>query len=241
MLMYVYSGEMIIQQKGLEDHVIKAGECFFVRKDHRVVFTKQPSETGQFNCITIWLKRNFLRNYYQNMDKDSIPKSVLPLEKSIMILTHTPSIKSLFLSLLPYFEEKIAPEKELIDLKMQEALISLLKLDKSFYPTLFDFTEPWKIDILDFLNENYTYDLTIEEIAAYTGRSLATFKRDFKRISELPPQKWLIHKRLQKAYELIKYEGQKVTDVCYDVGFKNRSHFSMAFKKVYGFSPANIS
>jgi len=239
LLMYIYSGEMLIQQRGIEDQVIKAGECFFVRKDHRVVFTKRPSETGQFNCITIWLKRNLLRDYYRKMEKDSIPATASPFENSVLILTHTSSIKSLFLSMLPYFEEKTAPIKELIDLKMQEAVISLLKIDKCFYPTLFDFTEPWKIDILDFLNENYTDDLTMEEITAYTGRSLATFKRDFKKISTLSPQKWLIRKRLQKAYELIK-EGQKVTDVCFDVGFKNRSHFSMAFKKEYGFSPANV-
>ena len=239
LLMYIYSGEMLIQQRGLEDQVIKAGECFFVRKDHRVVFTKRPSETGQFNCITFWLKRNFLRSYYQKMEKENIPTTVSPFDNSVVTLTNIPSIKSLFISMLPYFEAKAAPAKELIDLKMQEAVISLLKIDKCFFPTLFDFTEPWKIDIFDFLNENYMDDLTMEEIAAYTGRSLATFKRDFKKISTLSPQKWLIQKRLQKAYELIK-EGQKVTDVCFDVGFKNRSHFSMVFKKEYGFSPANI-
>lgn len=35
-----------------------------------------------------------------------------------------------------------------------------------------------EIDILDYLNENYMYDLSMGEIASYTGRSLATFKRD---------------------------------------------------------------
>ncbi len=31
------------------------------------------------------------------------------------------------------------------------------------------------------MNENYMYEFSMEEIAHYTGRSLATFKRDFKR------------------------------------------------------------
>ncbi|WP_407032619.1 helix-turn-helix transcriptional regulator [Polluticaenibacter yanchengensis] len=35
-------------------------------------------------------------------------------------------------------------------------------------------------------------DLTMEQIASFTGRSLVTFKRDFKKISSLTPQKWLI-------------------------------------------------
>lgn len=38
-------------------------------------------------------------------------------------------------------------------------------IDKTFYPTLFDFTEPWKIDILDYLEDNYMFDLSIEQIA----------------------------------------------------------------------------
>ena len=46
---------------------------------------------------------------------------------------------------------------------------------------LFDFSTPWKMDILDFMNENYMYEFTLEELAHYTGRSLATFKRDFKK------------------------------------------------------------
>jgi AraC-like DNA-binding protein len=128
----------------------------------------------------------------------------------------------------------------MIDLKMQEGVLSLLTIDKAFFPTLFDFAEPWKIDILDFLNENYADDLTLEEIASYTGRSLATFKRDFKKISDLTPQKRLISKRLQKAHELLTDGNKKITEVCFDVGFKNRSHFTIAYKKHYGVTPGKL-
>lgn len=102
---------------------------------------------------------------------------------------------------------------------------------------LFDFTEPWKIDIMEFLEENYMYELSMEEIASYTGRSLATFKRDFAKISDLTPQKWLINKRLKVAHDLITTQNMKVSDVYVDVGFKNLSHFYAAFKKQFGYSP----
>jgi AraC-like DNA-binding protein len=108
------------------------------------------------------------------------------------------------------------------------------------YPILFDFAEPWKIDLLDFLNDNYMDDLSMEQIASFTGRSLATFKRDFKKISNLTPQKWLIKKRLEMAYIKLKEENKKVQDVCTEVGFKNLSHFSTAFKKQYGIPPTEI-
>ncbi len=86
------------------------------------------------------------------------------------------------------------------------------------------------MDILDFMEENYTSDLSIEEIAHYTGRSLATFKRDFKKISDLTPEKWLIARRLEKAYELIKGGRKRWWIYTPRLDFVIR-HTSTAFKK----------
>jgi len=70
----------------------------------------------------------------------------------------------------------------------------LTTYNTSFYPILFDFFDPWKIDLMEFMNRNYQYPLSLSEFAKYTGRSLATFKRDFAKFSPLTPQKWLIQR-----------------------------------------------
>lgn len=237
-LVYVYSGEMLLGENDKEISV-RGGECVFIRKDHRVNFTKRCVDDEDFKSVSLVFNRNFLRQYYQQLNPGNIPSDTCRPEKSVYKLTRTPQLDSLFGSLVPYFETDEEPDENLIHLKMQEGVLSLLKINKDFFPVLFDFTEPWKIDILDFLNENYMYDLSMEEIASYTGRSLATFKRDFKKVSDLSPQKWIIRKRLQKAYELIRDDKRKVADACFDVGFKNRSHFTTAFKKQYGYSPSD--
>ena len=113
----------------------------------------------------------------------------------------------------------------------------LLNTSKDLYASVFDFTDPWKIDILDFLESNYMNDISMEEIANYTGRSLSTFKRDFKKCSTLSPREWLIHRRLEAAHELIRKGGRKVSEICFEVGFKNLSHFSKIYKEKYGISP----
>lgn len=235
-LVYLYSGKLIIEE-GNKKTVIEPNECVFIRRNHRVKMTKLYSDTGQYKGISMTFKRSFLRDFYSRMDKTSIPDNLKIPKESIFKIQLRPDIKSLFQSLTPYFDTSIQPTSEIINLKEQEGVYSLLNMDKSLFPILFDFTEPWKIDILDFLNENYMDDLTMEEIAAYTGRSLATFKRDFAKISDLTPQKWLINKRLKVAYSKLKNENKKASDIYVEVGFKNLSHFYAAFKRQYGFSP----
>jgi len=239
-LIYICSGELEIDERGKKT-VLYEGDCAFMRRDNRMWLQKKAEENRPYHSVVLKFSRTFLREFYQTLDRQQVPMESKRENTSLYILPNNrPDIRSLFESITPYFETGEKPSDELLKLKMIEGVYVLLNTDKNLYASLFDFVEPWKIDILDFLNENYTDDLTMEEIAAYTGRSLATFKRDFKKISDFPPQKWLIQKRLKKAYELIKNEGKKVTDVCYEVGFKNRSHFSMAFKKEFGISPANI-
>lgn len=238
MLVYMYSGELEINERGTITSLHK-GMCAFIRRDNQVQLTKQSKDGEQFKAIFLMFTRNFLREFYQTLDKCTIPVESKRDKISIYKLPVRPDVTSLFESMTPYFDSAVKPTDELLKLKMIEGIYILLNTDKNLYCSLFDFTEPWKIDIIDFLNENYMYDLAMDEIARYTGRSLATFKRDFKKYSDLSPQKWLIKKRLEAAHEKIKYEKKKVTDVFQEVGFKNMSHFSKAYKEAYGYSPTH--
>ena len=117
-------------------------------------------------------------------------------------------------------------------MKFAEALGCLLKIDEAFYPTLFDFNDEWKIDQLKFMEDHFSEDMSMEEFATYTRRSLATFKRDFAKISSIPTQKWLIEHRLEKAADLLS-EGTSVIDTYVQVGFRNRLHFTKLFSAKY--------
>ncbi len=236
---YVYSGEMVLQEKDREV-VVRKGECVFIRRDNRVVIHKRPVGDEQYRGIFMMFTRRFLREFFRKLEKPAVPHEAAPLERSVIKLPKTPEIESLFRAMVPYFDPSIKPREEFMQLKLAEGVYSLLQVNERFFPVLFDFNEPWKMDILEFLNENYMYDLSMEQIAHFTGRSLSTFKRDFKKISDLSPQKWLIRKRLNVAFGKIREAHLPVTEVYAEVGFKNLSHFSTAFKKQFGVSPTEV-
>ena len=236
-LAYICSGELELNERGKITKFHK-GECVFIRRNNQVSMTKQPKNGEQYKSIFLSFTRKFLREFYHTLEKKQLPEDAKRQKISLQKLpANRPDIQSLFESMTPYFDSPIPPTDELLKLKMTEGVYILLNTDKNVYASLFDFVEPWKIDILDYMNENYMYNLSMEEIASYTGRSLAVFKRDFKKVSRLSPEKWLIQKRLEAAHDKIRNEGKKVSDICFEVGFKNLSHFSRVFKERFGYAP----
>lgn len=238
-ILYVHSGEMYVKGDGFE-MTAERGDCLFIKKGNTITFNKHSVNGEPYQGIVIMFKHNNLKVFYNELNISSVFKGTLTLESSCIKLGQSPDLESLFYSLVPYINSADKPHKELMELKVKQALFTLLSIDERFHSILFDFTSEYKIDILKFLNLNYMCDLTVEEMAVCTGRSLASFKRDFKKLSPLSPQKWLMKRRLDEAYNEIKNEESSVAQVCFAVGFKNRAHFTTAFKKEFGVTPSKL-
>ena len=236
-LIYIYSGELEITERGRKT-VLHAGECAFMRRDNRMWLQKRVKEGKPYRSIVLKFSREFLREFYRTLNRREIPSDAKRDKASLYVLpSDRPDIRSLFESVIPYFDAKVKPVDEILKLKMTEGVYTILNTDLNLYASLFDFMDPWKIDIMDFMEKNYMNELSMAEMAYYTGRSLSTFKRDFRQCSDQTPQRWLIQRRIQAAYELIRRGGRKVSDICYEVGFKNLSHFSKVYKDTFGVTP----
>lgn len=238
MLAYIFFGEMILIKKG-ERTVIKSGEAVFLRRNHLVKKIKQPNASGEpfkgvfLHLNTALLKRMASENFLPiaKTDSDTFKAVHIPLPRHSFL-------EGFFLSLDHYFTDGQYPSKELIEAKLREAVLILLELNPGLNKVLFDFLDPWKVDIKDFMNENFMCNLTIEQFAHYTGRSLSSFKREFAQLYNETPNRWLIKRRLEEAYTIMAEEKQMPSDVYLKVGFKNISHFSTAFRKQFGITPS---
>ncbi|MCW3465990.1 helix-turn-helix domain-containing protein [Chitinophaga nivalis] len=234
---YIESGtyEVFIDGK---NHVFQAGDIRFFRRNQLARFTKIPPENDTFKSISIFIDQATLRSiaaeYQLYMDKPYTGDNALHL-KPVKLLQHY------FDSLLPYLQEGGTFRDTLMHLKMREAVLILLQTNPDLKNVLFDFSEPGKIDLEAYMNEHYKFNVDLNRYAYLTGRSLATFKRDFERIFHTSPSRWLQQKRLQDAHYLLREKGWRASDVYLEVGFKDLSHFSYAFKKTFGIPPSSLS
>lgn len=236
-IIFVRSGKLMIEENG-EVVEVTEGNYVFVKRDCTVRITKVALGKTPYRGISFRLRRKVLKEYYSGIPISALPNNASPIKPVATILPKSIPLDSLFQSLMVYIDNETEPTEEMLGLKLREAILCLLNLHPDFYPTLFDFNESWKIDLLEFMENNFTEDMTLEEFASYTGRSLATFKRDFAKISSLPPLRWIMEHRLDKAKRLLESGKGLAQEVGYAVGFKNRSHFSQAFKKRFGYAPS---
>ena len=213
------------------------GECCLVRKNHLVKYTKHKEE-NVFEKVVVVFDEPFLRNYQH---KHNVPLPKFISTDAFLAIPKNELILNFLRSLEPYYagEGKINPA--FADVKREELLLILLSENPVIATILFDFSNPEKIDLEAYMNRNYTFNVTVERFAYLTGRSLSAFKREFEKIFHETPSRWLVEKRLQEAFFLIEKKSKKPTEIYLDLGFEDLSHFSFAFKKLFGLSPTQLA
>ena len=82
-------------------------------------------------------------------------------------------------------------------------------------------------------------DLSPEKLARTMGISRTKLYRDLKRIDGFSLAYYLRNARLEKAAYLLRHSDLNVSEVMYDVGFINSSHFTKIFKQKYGVTPSD--
>jgi AraC-like DNA-binding protein len=230
---YQISGEThVFHQKGTI--LLKKNELLLAHKNQFAKSLKTPGTDQEYKVISVILKTEDLKLF-------AIENRILCDKKYNgkynIILKPDSFLVSYFNSLLPYIEQSEKSNKKLASLKVNEAIQLLLQSYPELKDFLFDFSDPHKINLEEFMLKNFHYNAPIESFAKLTGRSLAGFKRDFINLFNTPPAKWLKNKRLSEAYYLIHQKKSKPADIYLKLGFENLSHFYTAFKCKYGVTP----
>ncbi|MCS3801632.1 AraC family transcriptional regulator [Niastella sp. OAS944] len=232
MILYVVAGQNIVTY-GKQSYTMKENSMLLLKKNTLIQYNK----SGAYESMMFFLKDEFLQDFIRiaNIkdisDTEAAPLAVKPVNERM---------QKFFESIIPYFTEPANVDEGLLKIKMLELLYDVAATDKDLLQQLLQMKKPVKANLAEIVEANFASPITIEQLAYLSGRSLASFKRDFNDIFNMPPSEWIRLKRLNKAREALANTDLSVLDVCYMVGFENPSHFSRIFKEHFGYTPSAV-
>lgn len=231
----VLSGEQRIRT--YDDQVIKVKEkeILFIPRGMYHVTDLLPKE-GQFKSLLFYFDDLVIQEFLSNTKITEISTAAVPDHLKFGIV---PSVHHFAEALLSIYGQQALSNKNLLQVKILELLYLLNSLasEQAFANFLFRLTLPKKRNIKTFMEKNFDKPLKIEDYAYLTGRSLSTFRRDFKSYFQITPQKWIKEQRLEKAINILANREISVTNLAYEVGYENISYFIKEFKTKTGLSP----
>ena len=89
---------------------------------------------------------------------------------------------------------------------------------------------------LNYILDNITEELPLEELAALANLSCSQYKQKFKKQLEISPRHFINQQKIEYS-KLLLLEGMSVTDIAMLLGFTTSSYFSTVFKKYTLYTP----
>ena len=224
------------------DIEIEAGDAFFARKDS-YMYSEFIATDERFQSLMFFIEDSFFvdfLNLHRNLLEKKMNNSCT--DQSVFKIKISPLFKSSLDSIFPYFLHDSSYSKELLRLKFSEIFLHIIESDENgnLVSFLRNIHSDRKKNLMLLMEENFNKPLTVEEFASLSGRSLTTFKKEFRTIYNLPPKRWVTRKRLERAYSLLSTVEKNVTEVCFEVGFENLSYFTQLFKQNFGITPKRL-
>jgi AraC family transcriptional regulator, exoenzyme S synthesis regulatory protein ExsA len=235
-IQYILSGKKAFHTPN-RSWVMKAGDAFFVKKGATIV----EKFFEELLCIiTFFIPDAYLRSFVHESYSREVFSPLPKFKNELLIPLRVNSIMiAYFDSLIPYFYSETKPSEDLLELKFRELLMNILdnpeNLDLKNY--LLQLHSLEYDAFRQVMEANCLYNLSLEDYAKLLNMSLSSFKRHFISVYHAAPGQWLREQKLNHAYKLLVSTDKPVTDISFDSGFENSTHFSHLFKKRFGLSP----
>lgn len=197
-------------------------------------------QEGDWQGVVIFLYPEVLHEIYKYEPPDFLDKKhqSIPAQK----LIGNDLLETFIHGLETYFEHPELMDEELVLLKMKELILILLKSEqhRTAQEFISDLFTPDKLHFTSVIESNLFSNLSMEELAFICHKSLSSFKREFKKIYNDTPARYIKERRLECAAQLLCSTSQPVSDIAFDVGFQDVTTFSASFREKFNNSPSNF-
>lgn len=236
-IVYVIGGRRIFH-RGNNRIEMTEGVCAFLKKGTQI--NERPGNEP-WCAMAFFIPDGFIREL-MNESLHRLPMHSLPSvqDEDLMTLHLNERSRSFFVSMIPYFTMDPSPPENLVELKFKELVLSILSDSKNAHLlAYFNCLREGRLPALEaVMQKNFTANLTIEQYSRLAGRSTATFKREFKKIFNTTPAKWIMKRRVRLAQELLENTSMTIGEIAFEAGFESQQHFCRAFKEHSGTTPS---
>jgi AraC family transcriptional regulator len=132
---------------------------------------------------------------------------------------------------------------EMLDALLRQLVIHLLRTHFTMrMPARIELSRAGPVDrrlrrAIEFMHDNYSRELMLDEIASAAYLSEYHFARLFKQITGVTPHVYLANLRLERARKLLVDTQYPISEIAAMVGYQSQSHFTKIFKSVTGMTP----
>lgn len=236
---FVLQGEQQITTYEGDTFVLKAGEAALIPRGIYYITDLVPT-AGNFESLLFYFDDSLVQDFLQTRNGVAPRPDMGAVD--LLTIGRQPELRTYGQSLLQLYGAGLTRQRELTRIKILELLLLLdgLGVCSDFAQVLFQLSLPKQRNIKAFMAANFDKPLKVEDYAYLTGRSLSSFRRDFKSFFATTPQAWLKAQRLEKARQIALAGSISVTELAYEVGYENISYFIKAFKEEFGQSPKQM-
>ena len=89
-----------------------------------------------------------------------------------------------------------------------------------------------------YIRENLHRSLTVEQLAEQAGLAPGYFIREFERLFQESPIKYMLNQKEQRARSYLENSDLSIKQISLALGFSNQNYFSAFFKKRSGYTPS---
>lgn len=232
---YVVSGEMTLSTFD-HNYEISAGSCYLVRPGGFSI----PTFLKDFCDLILFISDDFIREVVTKYQFELPHVDDAFSCEPVIELKLDDSLHGYYQSLASYFSQGIDPGPAMLKLKCEEFLINVLSNRENWQIASYcrQLCQREDRDLRQLMSENFNCPLSLSDFAKLSHRSLSTFRRDFYKTYGTTPAAWIKEQRLTFAAQLLRNTNQSLSEIIDRSGFKNRSHFTRAFKQRFKSPPS---
>jgi AraC-like DNA-binding protein len=219
------------------DYEVNTGDILFIKKGANL--THQFFDED-FCAIFFFIPDAFIRSFFEKNPR-FLQTSQKDLSKQDSVLQILPDelLTNYYRSIVSYFSLSEKPNEELLKLKIEELLLSLCTSDnhKSIKDYFISLCQNQAYQMTQVMEANFCYNLKIEDYARLCNLSLSAFKRAFKQFYKTTPAAWLKQRKLDLSHHRLLTSDLPISQVSFECGFEDTSHFIRVFKAKYKLTP----